>query len=408
MWYCHECHAEMRPIMAPGPICASCRGSFVEKMENPEDDPRTFQQAGGFEDVAGNVDVEAFLRGLQGVLAPQSGNRTARSPRPESPRSPRFPEGNSSSSGFRFEFRTGGGSGNGGRSFVIGGPNTHGGRSNEWTNDREDPTMSEFLRQGSPDAGHDRPNITGPMMAQYLMTLLGGPTGRAGGTENPLFDLLNGGDGGDARGGRWGDYVFNQEALDQVISQLMENSNAGRPVPATDEVIENLPREVLEEGSPYLEKDCAVCKEQFKLETEDPDEQVVITLPCKHPFHEPCILPWLKSSGTCPVCRYALVPQPQVHGPGPTPGSGRPGGGQSPTGNSPGSNNRNSGSPGAGSSGGGIFQTLFGGAASGHDSLNRNTFTSRSQPSAPRSGQGGADAAHNAPLFPGGWNDQVD
>lgn len=55
--------------------------------------------------------------------------------------------------------------------------------------------------------------------------------------------------------------------------------------------------------APLLEKDCAVCKEQFQLGTEDPDEQVVVTLPCKHPFHEPCIMPWLKSSGTCPVCR---------------------------------------------------------------------------------------------------------
>jgi hypothetical protein len=37
-------------------------------------------------------------------------------------------------------------------------------------------------------------------------------------------------------------------ALDQIITQLMESSNAGRPVPATDEIIANLPREVLEEG----------------------------------------------------------------------------------------------------------------------------------------------------------------
>lgn len=102
----------------------------------------------------------------------------------------------------------------------------------------------------------------------------------------------------------------------------MENSNAHRPVPATDEVMAKLPKEILEIGcapvwcfycysraqSMYftaatLEKDCAVCKEQFSLETEDPDEQVVVTLPCQHPFHEPCIMPWLKSSGTCPVCR---------------------------------------------------------------------------------------------------------
>lgn len=62
--------------------------------------------------------------------------------------------------------------------------------------------------------------------------------------------------------------------------------------------------------APLLEKDCAICKDQFSLQTEDPDEQVVITLPCKHPFHSPCILPWLQQNGTCPTCRHQLVPQP--------------------------------------------------------------------------------------------------
>jgi E3 ubiquitin-protein ligase RNF115/126 len=69
--------------------------------------------------------------------------------------------------------------------------------------------------------------------------------------------------------GRWGDYVYNQEgkpligkwsnwqlnnvtlALDQIITQLMENSNANRPVPATDEIIEKLPQEVLLEGCKF-------------------------------------------------------------------------------------------------------------------------------------------------------------
>lgn len=110
------------------------------------------------------------------------------------------------------------------------------------------------------------------------------------------------------------------------MTALMENSNAHRPAPATDEILNKLEREVLEEGgtwpvclvltlfnsfpAPLLEKDCAVCKDQFALRTEDPDEQVVITLPCKHPFHSPCILPWLKQNGTCPTCRHQLVPQP--------------------------------------------------------------------------------------------------
>ncbi len=72
---------------------------------------------------------------------------------------------------------------------------------------------------------------------------------------------------GGPESGRWGDYVFNQEgtsvflfiqnsgsphdwctALDHIISQIMENSNAHQPVPASEEVTEKLPRVVLEEG----------------------------------------------------------------------------------------------------------------------------------------------------------------
>lgn len=173
-------------------------------------------------------------------------------------------------------------------------------------------------------------------MAQYLLALLG--------NRDPLSSMLAGGMAGGPESGRMGDYVFNQEgvqyrdfgffgsltrikpALDQIITQLMENSNAHRPVPATEEIMAKLPREILMEKCEYqpqegdvgsscgshelttqiaatLELDCAVCKEQFKLNTEDPDEQIVVSLPCKHPFHEPCIIPWLKSSGTCPVCR---------------------------------------------------------------------------------------------------------
>lgn len=37
-------------------------------------------------------------------------------------------------------------------------------------------------------------------------------------------------------------------ALDQIMTALMENSNAHRPVPATDEILNKLKREVLVEG----------------------------------------------------------------------------------------------------------------------------------------------------------------
>ncbi|KAL5797368.1 hypothetical protein ACOSQ2_002188 [Xanthoceras sorbifolium] len=47
-------------------------------------------------------------------------------------------------------------------------------------------------------------------------------------------------------------------------------------------------------------KSCAVCLEDF-----EPREKVMLT-PCNHMFHEECIVPWIKSNGQCPVCRFAL------------------------------------------------------------------------------------------------------
>jgi len=198
-----------------------------------------------------------------------------------------------------------------------------------------------------------------------------------------------------------GDYVFNQEALDQIITQLMEGSNAHRPVPATDEIINNLPREVLMVGSATLENDCAVCKDQFKLLTDDPDEQVVVTLPCKHPFHEPCIIPWLKSSGTCPVCRHALVPQPESHQPlegtRPTQTRSSP---SSPTTTSPRSNRAPDQA--------GLFQGIFGGMTGRGNWANSSSRHSRGQsnpasrsPNSRNNNSGGSN-------IPGGWADDLD
>ncbi|KAK3183960.1 hypothetical protein Dsin_031246 [Dipteronia sinensis] len=47
-------------------------------------------------------------------------------------------------------------------------------------------------------------------------------------------------------------------------------------------------------------KNCAVCLEDF-----EPREKVMLT-PCNHMFHEECIVPWIRSNGQCPVCRFAL------------------------------------------------------------------------------------------------------
>ena len=59
-----------------------------------------------------------------------------------------------------------------------------------------------------------RGTIEGPLMLQYLLTMLqhpGAPGGRGGG--DALFDMFGGPPPGAAQSGRWGDYVFNQEGI---------------------------------------------------------------------------------------------------------------------------------------------------------------------------------------------------
>ncbi|PPQ63841.1 hypothetical protein CVT24_009791 [Panaeolus cyanescens] len=241
------------------------------QIENPSDDPRQFAHEG---EEPGNpfsgIDAPPFLLAIQELLERGMGRNSPNTSAPPS---------------------TGGSS----VLFEVRGPNMTrtirlGGRPEGPTEARDSPrppTMSSFLRPG-PTTGGEETTINGLLMAQYLMALLGhrDPFNPAGGLP----------------------------ALDQIISQIMER-DSHRPVPAPEETITKLPREVLTVGSATLELDCAVCKDQFKLQTDDPDELVVVTLPCKHPFHQPCIVPWLKSSGTCPVCRFQLVAQPEQHPP---------------------------------------------------------------------------------------------
>lgn len=46
---------------------------------------------------------------------------------------------------------------------------------------------------------------------------------------------------------------------------------------------------------------CSVCLEEFK------ESEKGRKLPCEHTFHAVCINEWLRSSTTCPLCRYSIV-----------------------------------------------------------------------------------------------------
>jgi len=103
-----------------------------------------------------------------------------------------------------------------------------------------------------------------------------------------------------------GDAVYSQEALDRIISQLMEQNTAGNaPGPATAEAIANLPMRNITESDldDQGKADCSICMEDVAV------GEKVIVLPCSHWFHGDCIRAWLGEHDTCPHCRKGIMPQ---------------------------------------------------------------------------------------------------
>lgn len=161
------------------------------------------------------------------------------------------------------------------------------------------------------------------------------------GPAGMLVDLF-----GNAFRGRSGDYVWGQQGLDDVISQLMEQTRGSTaPPPASDEAIEKLEkfnRKDIEKVRQARNRECSTCMDSFEdegsapahdaskdsnlptglpssseMDVDDPPDTVpgedqqdeLVMMPCKHLFHEDCLIPWLKNSGTCPVCRVSLEPK---------------------------------------------------------------------------------------------------
>jgi hypothetical protein len=116
------------------------------------------------------------------------------------------------------------------------------------------------------------------------------------------------------------DYVFSQNAMDDIISQcklsilltflVMEQAAGYVQIPpksildyrrqesagATENEISHLPRICLVKP----ETECTICQEEFV------DKEEVVRLSCEHFFHVSCISQWLKVNATCPVCRHSI------------------------------------------------------------------------------------------------------
>ncbi|KAG6483383.1 probable E3 ubiquitin-protein ligase RHC2A [Zingiber officinale] len=70
--------------------------------------------------------------------------------------------------------------------------------------------------------------------------------------------------------------------------------------PASKAAIESMPTVDIVAEHLANECHCAICMDPFELETKARE------MPCKHIYHQDCILPWLSLHNSCPVCRHEM------------------------------------------------------------------------------------------------------
>ncbi|PWN36636.1 uncharacterized protein FA14DRAFT_159080 [Meira miltonrushii] len=414
MYFCHMCSIEIRPLMTPQPTCPRCNGGFVEEVDSSQDvreeegitatanEQYWSNGPAGIHDQGPGLDIGSFMTTILRNLAAggQDARGTTSSDTPNRSSSPQEPEtdpltggtytqndqaGSSSSTNNGSRFRTGttrlgplnvtwgmgshtmqGGSGIGGSGF-----STFGTRRNP-PDDHLEPVHDDgmggaggaadgrFFNHDNNNDNHggrmpgsvpssDEPDLPPELQSlrEVFSNLFGGIND---GPAGMLVDLF-----GNAFRGRSGDYVWGQQGLDDVISQLMEQTRGSTaPPPASDEAIaklEKFSRREIEKVRQARNRECSTCMDSFEdeesapahdaskdsnlptgiapsseMDVDDPPESApgegqqdeLVMMPCKHLFHEDCLIPWLKNSGTCPVCRVSLEPKKATEDPSQT------------------------------------------------------------------------------------------
>ncbi|KAJ3331533.1 hypothetical protein HDU76_002892 [Blyttiomyces sp. JEL0837] len=316
-WWCHQCETEIQPIDENGTmVCPECGGDFIESIDT-NNDPRNFHSDGSEEyedDEAGSptrqhgllvtLMAQMMRQALQGggelgidamgpggragAGAPAAGHRDGRSSeeherRPGSTRDDASSGREGSRRGVTSESGDEdpagaanhvGDEGDGGAEGEIGsGPRSAG------LGDEMPPGLNEEQQRA-----YRRQMAVYNQVAELLQTLMGHP----GGGDNPMLNFM-------PMVGNPGDYVFSQQALDSIVTQLMEqNAGSNAPARASEEAINNL-RRVYVRGKDLGEHpECAVCQDEFSNEG---DGELAVRLECTHHFHPACIENWLRVNG---------------------------------------------------------------------------------------------------------------
>lgn len=263
-YWCHQCTRPVFPILGIETVkCSSCNGEFVEEMSSVTAD-HDHQEIGSDSDRDRALSLWAPI-----LLGMMNNPRRAR-------RFRHIEFDNDDEEGERhdpYERH---------RRFQFQNPRDEREREREGIDDvvrrrRRGPTVTLQL---SGDGDRERVIMINPF--NQTIVVQGGGGGGNGSQTHPIGSL--------------GDY-FTGHGLEQLLQHLAENdpNRYGTP-PAKKEAVEAIPTVTVNEKSVQ----CSVCLDDFEVGNE------VKEMPCKHMFHDKCIIPWLELHSTCPVCRYEL------------------------------------------------------------------------------------------------------
>lgn len=323
----------MRPVTVDGvPHCASCHGEFLEILDaevNPDPfhdlppPPPTRPGAARSPPTSPGLDPGA---GGSGFFSSLLGNILGAAAGPSTPGQGQGQEGSYANRGGG----SGSPQGSGARSFEFNFPG--GGRGQVMfgsfggnigrqgapqmgpfgpVGDNGDPLGSFFPGFNPPRPDGQRlgnpPQAGQPPDGLELLRALLAAVNEEGNAPPGIFF------GGPAGRANLGDYATSENGFQDILEQLMQAAGPQGPLPASDIVIEGLPKLKFDEKTlaQSVYKDCPVCKDDFMVGDE------VMRIPCAHIFHPDCLKPWLQVNGSCPVCRFSLVPQEPDQAPRP-------------------------------------------------------------------------------------------